>query len=145
MRNHHWRSSVDRGNRRESKKSRFPVTGEKISYLKGAPKALCCCPLVSSHQVLLAGVDGRPFSVSPSFLSGLQDSGSEQWPLSYLFPLLYVEGEIVALIKTPSNPNFTIVFTLGDDSVVLRMGPRTYPCGAPRSQGAGCWTRVDTL
>lgn len=71
MRNHHSRSSVDRGNRRESKKSCFTVTGVKISYLKETPKEL-----VSSNQVLLADVDGQPFSVSYSFLSGLLDIGS---------------------------------------------------------------------
>lgn len=72
MRNHHSRSSVDRGNRRESKKSCFTVTGVKISYLKETPKEL-----VSSNQVLLADVDGQPlFRVSYSFLSGLLDIGS---------------------------------------------------------------------
>lgn len=40
-------------------------------FKRSSKEALCCCPLMSSNQVLLADVDAQPFSVAHSLLSGL--------------------------------------------------------------------------
>lgn len=103
MRKHH---SVDQGNRQESKKSWFIVTGEKISYLKEAPKK-CCVPVhlcllivfltASSPGSWTGAPNSGPSLISVLFLSMLR---SRLWPS---FKLLQTTSWLFSLWETTQS------------------------------------------